>query len=117
MPTAAMTSMSGEEKARTTMLLRWKPSQRRLASSKRSASQRSMPKACTTRIPEIVSCTISAIWPMDDWPCTVARLSFLPSRITGTSVMGTAPKARSERRQSRTKQVTSMTITARPSRK
>ena len=56
MPPAPITSISGEEKARTRKLLRMMRSQRRFSSRKRSDSQRSMPKACTTRMPESVSC-------------------------------------------------------------
>ena len=116
-PAAAITSMSGEEKARTRKLRRWMRSHFRLASSKRPDSQRSMPKAWTTRMPLTVSCTISEIWPMEACPCTVAFLSRWPSRITGSSVMGMAPKTTSDICQSRKKQLASITTTVRPSRR
>ena len=47
----------------------------------------------------------------------MTRLSRLAKRTMGTIVTGTATKAISERRQSSTKQFTSMTTTVSPSRR
>ena len=61
MPMAAITSMSGDEKARSLAMPISSLMRMRLAFRNRACSYFSIPKACTTRIPLSVSSAISAI--------------------------------------------------------
>ncbi len=68
-PAAAMTSMSGEENARSRAMPSSSLIRSRLALRKRCFSYPSIPKAWTTRIPARVSSAISEILPRltADW--------------------------------------------------
>jgi hypothetical protein len=68
-------------------------------------------------MPASASCTISEMRPSVAWDWVVTFFSFLPMRMMGRIVTGTATKAMRDRRQSRTKQFTSMTTTVSPSRR
>ena len=76
-----------------------------------------MPKACTTLIPATVSWARPARLPTLRCPCPATFFSLRPMRDSGTAARGTAPKAMSERRQSRTKQRTRSTTTCIESRR
>jgi len=116
-PAAAITSVIGEERARTRAMRRSSFPQLRFASAKRPISRPSMPKACTTRSPASVSSAISVIFASVATDSPVEERTRFAMRMTGIIPAGTSPKTTSESFQSRRMQFVSITRTVIPSRR